>query len=209
MRARLLEIAVREFAAKGLDGVSTRDIATAAGTAMSSITYHYGCKEGLYLAAADHIAADMDDFSLEYGTDAIIFTGDAEPAREAIKGILARMVDKFASRCSEDWSLFIVREQMNPTEAFDRIYAGPMGRMMETLVELVCVATGSDRAAASIAVLTLFGQVIMLMAGRATCTKLVGADSASAGFITQYRQRIAANIDAILQSLTTDNREHA
>lgn len=53
VQQRLLEIAIREFAAKGLDGASTRGIAAAAGTAMSSITYHYGGKEGLYLAAAD------------------------------------------------------------------------------------------------------------------------------------------------------------
>ena len=59
VQQRLLEIAVREFGLKGLEGASTRGIAAAAGTAMSSITYHYGGKEGLYLAAADHIAAQM------------------------------------------------------------------------------------------------------------------------------------------------------
>ena len=56
---RLLEVAVREFGQKGLEGASTRGIAAAAGTAMSSITYHYGGKEGLYLAAADYIAQQM------------------------------------------------------------------------------------------------------------------------------------------------------
>src|SRR3546814_10523816 len=49
------------FGRKGLDGASTRGIAKAAGTAMSSITYHYGGKEGLYLAAADYIVSQMDD----------------------------------------------------------------------------------------------------------------------------------------------------
>src|SRR3546814_4551512 len=58
---RLLETAVREFGRKGLDGASTRGLAKAAGTAMSSITYHYGRKEGLYLAAADYIVSQMDD----------------------------------------------------------------------------------------------------------------------------------------------------
>ena len=53
----ILIFAVREFGSKGLDGASTRGIAEAAGTAMSSITYHFGGKEGLYLAAAEHIAA--------------------------------------------------------------------------------------------------------------------------------------------------------
>ena len=38
-----------------------RAIATAAGTTMSSITYHYGGKQGLYLAAARHIADQMGE----------------------------------------------------------------------------------------------------------------------------------------------------
>ena len=58
---RLLDIAIAEFAAKGLEGASTRGISAAAETAMSSITYHYGGKEGLYLAAADYIAAQIGD----------------------------------------------------------------------------------------------------------------------------------------------------
>ena len=206
---RLLEIAIREFAEKGFDGVSTRDIAAAAGTAMSSITYHYGGKDGLYLAAAEYIAGQMYDFPVEYGTDAIIAAGDAEQARGAIKAMLGRLADDLASHANEAWSLFIMREQMNPSEGFERIYAGPMGRTLETLVELVCVATGTDRETASIAVLTLFGQVIVLRGGRATCAKLVGGDCAEPRFVARFGGQIVANIDAILRSLAIDNREHA
>ena len=46
-----------------------------------------------------------------------------------------------AGEKSAAWSLFIMREQMAPTEAFERIYGGMMGKMLETLCELVCVAT--------------------------------------------------------------------
>src|SRR6059058_78214 len=53
---RLLETAIDRFGRKGIEGASTRAIAAAAGTTMSSITYHYGGKEGLYLAAVRHIA---------------------------------------------------------------------------------------------------------------------------------------------------------
>jgi AcrR family transcriptional regulator len=56
---RLLDTAIDQFGRKGLEGASTRAIATAADTAMSSITYHYGGKEGLYLAAARRIAGQI------------------------------------------------------------------------------------------------------------------------------------------------------
>lgn len=204
---RLLEIAIDEFAMRGLYGASTRGIAAAAGTAMSSITYHYGSKEGLYLAAADYLAGQMEDFRAEYDTDAIVRAGDAARAHAAIKAMLGRLVDKLASRESDSWSKFIIREQMSPTDAFDRIYDGPMGRMMEALVELVRTATGiDDRQAARIAVLTLFGQVMVLRAARATCDRLIGGDCADVDFVGQFRARVASNIDVILQSLAIDNR---
>src|SRR3954447_768260 len=56
---RLLDTAIDQFGRRGIEGASTRAIAAAAGTTMSSITYHYGGKQGLYLAAARHIADQM------------------------------------------------------------------------------------------------------------------------------------------------------
>ena len=129
LQQRLLDIAIAEFGAKGLEGASTRGIAKAAGTAMSSITYHYGGKEGLYLAAADHIAAQIGEHmapALELGALSPGMTASA--ARTAVQHILARFIETMGTKNSA-FSLFIVREQMEPTEAFDRIYGGLMGKL--------------------------------------------------------------------------------
>ena len=56
-RQRLLEVAIRIFAARGFDGARTRDIAEAAKTNPISIAYYFGNKQGLYYAAAKHVAA--------------------------------------------------------------------------------------------------------------------------------------------------------
>ena len=56
-RQRLLEVAIRVFAARGFDGARTRDIAEAAKTNIVSIAYYFGNKQGLYHAAALHVAA--------------------------------------------------------------------------------------------------------------------------------------------------------
>src|SRR3546814_20399109 len=56
---RLLNTAIDQFGRDGLEGASTRRIASAAGTTMSAITYHYGGKEGLYLAAARHLVEQI------------------------------------------------------------------------------------------------------------------------------------------------------
>lgn len=57
-RARLVQTAAALFAEKGFDGVSTRDIATAAQVNISLISYYFNGKEGLYLAV-------LEDFTKE------------------------------------------------------------------------------------------------------------------------------------------------
>jgi len=207
VQQRLLDIAIREFGLKGLEGASTREIASAADTAMSSITYHYGGKEGLYLAAADYIAAQMGEYmAASLNLDEQSET--AEDARTAIHAILSAFATKMASDENSSWSLFIVREQMNPTEAFERIYGGLMGRMMERLVELVCIATGRrDSWTAQVAAITLFGQVIVIRASRASCLKLLKRDTIDADAAAALRERVAANTDAILDRLIAERQE--
>jgi TetR/AcrR family transcriptional regulator, regulator of cefoperazone and chloramphenicol sensitivity len=200
VQARLLDIAVREFGSKGLEGVSTRDIAAAAGTAMSSITYHYGGKDGLYLAAADHIAAEMGS---KMGT---ALDGeppaDAAAAREDVHRLLGRLAEHLIGDDDDDgWSLFILREQMRPSEAFERIYAGPMGDMATRLVSSVEHATGADPDEARIAAMMLFGQVLIWRASRALAERVIGravdADAAAA-----IRRRLLEQTDCILDRLS-------
>ena len=211
VQSRLLDIAISEFGAKGLEGASTRGIAAAAGTAMSSITYHYGGKEGLYLAAADRIAERMtavmgDPNDLDHD----IAADDAAGARAQIHRILGRLADKMASAESADWTLFVLREQMKPSEAFERIYGGVMGRMVRQLGEFVCIATGLRNVrTARIATITLLGQVVALRSSRATCLKLLERDTLEPSDILDIKARIDANIDAILDSMRAEEQGQA
>jgi len=52
-RARILQAAMREFAAKGLDAARIEDIADQAGANRRMTYYYFGSKEGLYLAALE------------------------------------------------------------------------------------------------------------------------------------------------------------
>lgn len=49
-RANLIAAAIPLFAAKGFNGVSVRELATASGANLSMISYYFGSKEGLYAA---------------------------------------------------------------------------------------------------------------------------------------------------------------
>ncbi len=202
VQSKLLDIAVREFGSKGLDGASTRGIAAAAGTAMSSITYHYGGKDGLYLAAADHIAARMDD-DLSAALACEPCPTDAISARICLHELLGNFFGKMFADHETESALFIMREQMEPTSAFDRLYDGPMGRMTTQLVDLVALCTGAPPAKAKITAMLLFGQAIVWRAARALASRVVG----DAGAANTIHEQIVRNTDAILDRLIADHQE--
>ena len=127
--------------ATGIEGASTRAIAAAAGTTMSSITYHYGSKQGLYLAAgASYRRTDGRTHGARPGRSrkrGAARARDPTPRCRRLLAIIDRFVEMMVHPESAAWARFIVREQMEPTEAFDVLYGGVMGRMVDHLSALI------------------------------------------------------------------------
>ncbi len=200
---RLLETAIREFGTHGYEGVSTRQIACAAGTAMSTITYHYGGKEQLYHAAAERVASDMAEaFAGVLDPPAEVRTDERGGARDELHRLLGRFVEKMANAGMSDHSLFIVREQMSPTAAFDALYSGLLGRLVLRLRQLVGAATGCGEDEAAYVALTLMGQAVVLRSSRATVLRLLAIPAIDTTCIADFRAQVAFNIDAILDRMT-------
>src|SRR4030081_3851979 len=57
----LLEAAKKVLRQNGYAGLSTRDVAAAAGVPLSQIHYHFGSKQGLVLALFAHLNAQLLD----------------------------------------------------------------------------------------------------------------------------------------------------
>lgn len=87
VRERLLQAAVDAFARFGFAGSSLRDIAQQAGVAFQLITYYFGSKDDLWLAAVDHLYGESE----KVGPAAFDPEGDFEAqlrdwVRNAIEG---------------------------------------------------------------------------------------------------------------------------
>lgn len=180
IQERLLKTAIDQFGRHGFDGASTREIARTSGTAMSSITYHFGGKEGLYLAAAEHIATQVREALGPLRERAEAVAGSAE--REEAIDLLLAMLDGFARMMlrpeSEAWSRFIVREQQQPTEAFERLYEGAMKAVIETFVSLLTRArVDLDEIECRATAVMLFGQALVLRVGRASVCRALGCET--------------------------------
>ena len=191
----LLQTAIEQFGRLGFEGASTRDIARASGTAMSSITYHFGGKEGLYLAAADHIAESIAAMQAPV-LEAVKAAG--APSREAAVEALLAIIDSMAmmmlSPESEDWARFIIREQQAPTEAFERLYKGVMEKVLGVVVGLMArVRPDYDDRTLRASAILLVGQAMMLRAGRAAVCRALGAETIDAPLARLLRAHLRAN----------------
>jgi AcrR family transcriptional regulator len=167
---------------------------------MSSITYHYGGKEGLYLAAADHIARNIME---HLGP---VLDAEADPAAmppDNALTLLLTMLDRFAAMlinpASQAWAQFIIREQQHPTEAFERLYDGAMARVADTVITLIGRIRPDlgefDRRTTAV---LLWGQTIVLRAGRASVERFIERSLDDEETCRLLRQRLRANALSIL-----------
>lgn len=185
----------------GYEGASTRDIAKAADATMSSITYHFGGKQNLYLAAAEHIAAMMRE-RLRPVVEALEQRWPATP-EEAVEGCVA-YIDGFAaimlSPDSTPWARFIIREQFEATEAFERIWSGLMTEALAILLDLTGSALPSveDLERRALVILML-GQAITLRASHASVRRILACEDIEPALVALLRRRLASNVRALLR----------
>jgi AcrR family transcriptional regulator len=163
-RNQLVEAALDVFGRLGFEGASTREIAKAARANLAAIVYHFGGKEALHVAVAEHVAAGM---TARIGTTITAInnsasTADAGAAREALHRLVATLIDVLLGTAeAERWARFIVREQMRPTAAFDVLYH-VMSGAAEVATRLAAVALGRPAdAEVRLRVLTIMGQVLV------------------------------------------------
>jgi AcrR family transcriptional regulator len=198
---RLLDTAIDHFGRRGLDGASTRAIAAAAQTAMSSITYHYGGKEGLYLAAAKHIAEQVRQrfaaaMSAAKDPKGLTPAGAIEEILNLVEPFLMMLL----SPQSAAWARFIVREQMEPTEAFFIMWGHFMGSVTERLVKLVMRA-GDGRwpeSEARVRAVALMGQVLVFRVARTTALRVTGWEEMGPAQAGEIRRVVRLHVHAIL-----------
>ncbi|MGM4911309.1 CerR family C-terminal domain-containing protein [Rhizobium sp. 768_B6_N1_8] len=163
-REKLLSAALDVFGRYGFDGTSTRQLSEAAGVNLQAIPYYFGGKEGLYVATAEYLVSRIDrrvgSLRQQIGAhfmalEAAGRTLSEEDARRLLTEMGATMVSLFVSKESEPWARFIIREQMEPTEAFARVYQGLMRPMIEMARRMIGTILQEDPASEHVRLRTL------------------------------------------------------
>ena len=175
-RKALILAALKLFGAHGFEATSTRALAAEAGANIGSIAYHFGGKEGLRLAAADHIVETIS------GLAARAADGGERPAtpEQAERELAATVTAILGFIAGEPQAgafvQFILRELSTPTAALDRIYSGVFEPIHKRACDVWGVATGEapDSDAVKLAVFTMIGQVVYFRIGREAVLRRMG-----------------------------------
>lgn len=207
-KEKLLSSSIDVFGRYGFDGASTRKLADAAGVNLQAIPYYFGGKEGLYIAAAEHLAsiigghvADLRAAILERMArlDAEGATMGQMEARMLLTQMVQRMVGLFVSKQSESWARFIIREQMEPTEAFARVYDSIMGPMIGMAGRLVGTILGENPASERVRLKTLsfVGSILVFRMAHAALLRQMQWDAVGPAELELLQRHAAGLVEAL------------
>jgi AcrR family transcriptional regulator len=141
-KKKLIEAGVELFARYSYDGVSTRNLADRARVNLASIQYYFGSKEGLYSAVARHIVEEALLWIDPLISRINLTISDTAPSSKACFLLLCELMDNLLSHVLTDsqpkkWMGIFMREQIEPTKAFDILYEGVMGPIHHCLCRLI------------------------------------------------------------------------
>jgi AcrR family transcriptional regulator len=200
-RAQLVEAALDVFGRVGFEGAATREIAKRAGANLAAIVYHFGSKEALHIAVAEHVAeriAASVGPALAMAADPAS-TATPEAACEMFKRLIGTYVEVIiGSEEAERWARFIVREQMQPSGAFEVIYR-IMGGSVGLATRLVAVATGRpDDEETRLRVFAMFGQVLVFRVAQALVLRRMDWKAIGDRERAEIKRIVTENVDTLL-----------
>ncbi len=203
-RAKLIDAGLDAFGLVGFEGASTREIAKAAGANLAAIVYHFGGKEGLHLAVAEHIAEQIGKRVAPVLVMIAAPEATASPraARAALHAVVETLADVMLGTAdAARWARFIVREQMQPTAAFDVIYRF-LGNAVNNAGRLIGAILGkpADDETLRIRVFTIFGQVLVFRVAQTLVLRKMGWKAIGDGERALIKRIILQQIDDILDA---------
>jgi AcrR family transcriptional regulator len=206
-RQRLIEAALVVFGEHGFKGASTRAIASAADANIAAIPYYFGGKEGLYLAVAGYIA-DQITSRMGAGLRAAEQLAENPATTDAQRReTMLALGDGFVSMMvgAEEaalWARFMVREQFDPTEAFDVLYQRVMGPSYVAISKLLGPLLGleAESEALKLRIFSVIGQALVFRVARAAILRRLQWDAYTPERLDQIRAALRANLIAIMDS---------
>lgn len=203
-KERLIEAGVELFARYSFDGVSTRNLADRADVNLASIQYYFGSKEGLYLAVARHIVERVRSWMAPHISriDEVLMKDN--PGKETCFLLYCDLMDELLARALTDsepkrWMGIFMREQIEPTGAFDILYDGimkPVHNCFCRLTALILDLMEEDQEV-KIRSYALSGALLMFHISRAEICRTMNWDGYNAADLDAIRKIVFEHSRAV------------
>lgn len=208
-REALIISALQTFSARSFDSVTTRELAKLAGVNQALIGYHFGSKKGLYLAVFEHMVKRIKMNVWPKVEPIIAMLQENQKTSSAgerqkiylppLLDIVEAMLSMMLSPENRLWAQLILREQSQPTEAFDYLYEAYIGQMLNVLTELVYRLHDKKNVhEARLVAISIVGQVFVWRAAKASVMKSLQKNSLDEKSIAEIKKSVRKNITAQL-----------
>lgn len=206
-KERLIHAGLEIFGNYGFEAATTRMLAKTAGVNLAAIPYHFGGKEGLYVAVLDTISERIHEALASEREAVHTVVKKKRATRKEMLNALESLVRAFArivisSEVGGQFGPLIMREQMNPTSAFELLYNKRIKPLHLAITTLVARLTGEepDREKTIIRAHTILGQIVAFRAMRATALRRLDWNTFDAENTETVCSVIVENMHQILKS---------
>ncbi len=159
---KIIECAGQLIAEKGFASVTSKEICRAAGVNLAAVNYHFGSRDGLYLAVLENVQQYL--VGLQQLID--LYKSDLAPRQK-----MEKLIDFLAGNAfyKNDWQISVwVREVMNPSPAFMEIFRKEGLPKISVLIKMFSEYTGYTPGDPKLysGLITLFAPFVMCLLGR-------------------------------------------
>jgi TetR/AcrR family transcriptional regulator, regulator of cefoperazone and chloramphenicol sensitivity len=203
-RQRLIDAGLEIFGTYNLEGATTRQLAEHAGVNQAAIPYYFGGKEGLYQAVIEHL------FSSNFAIIGPVVTTlqqeltGKKPTRDEALALLKKLLNTMLERvltqkASSTWARIVMREQMQPTQAFSLIYEKGIRRVHETvsmLLAIILEKKPTDRKVVLRAHMVV-GQILIFLAGRETIRRRLNLTGYTDEEVKEIKQALEEQLNLL------------
>jgi AcrR family transcriptional regulator len=202
-RERIMEAALDLFGERGLTGTTVRDIAQRAHVNVAAISYHFGGKDELYRAVAETVIGSIE--ARARARVAPILQNpptDPKAAGKALEDFAETIVGVIVGpQEMRRVARFIIREQMQPTFAFEVLYAF-MSQMHGAATQLFALAAGLDPKSkeAMLRTFLVIGQVVFLRIGEAAVTRRLDLKRYDDALLAEVKKIVRQNVRAMVRA---------
>lgn len=202
-RAKIIATAIALFGQKGFAGVTTREIATAAGVPAPSLQYYFENKEGLYLACIEHFQTSITEAirpTLELANERMAADAAPDLLIDAYCRILETLADfLFGSPDAASRALFVGQLRRSGTPKIDKKRS--MGRQIQHVCAELVARIGKDLKSeeAILIATTLNGQLFVIHLAQEHIEDLMGWDEITPERLGSIKTVIRRQTAAVLE----------